>query len=1301
MQGKIIEQWSIQLVVMFLVIVMYLQFRNAAPKSSKHGSTAAPRKFEDSFKFIPLHDQDATRHFEQRGLTPSLRGKVVYYFIQLFLWLWMMISVLCLRLFYYIMIYADLHSKEKSYPKVMQVLQFMYDAEMWLTGISLGLPPTYISVTEVPDVTQLCTINSLSVFCLGLALIYRVVDCPSIFMMKYCWLEDAEYVLISEVNVGEDGNFLFSGINMSNKIQSHCVSVDRDGHSEMRSFYFVGIKYTLTNGSFQPHSCDYVNKEMINKVLFEKGLCESVITQLQREVGQNAFVVNQPAIEHIVMQEAFRPDMIISIVGVANHYMQKVRVFEHRFVYLVVCEAVLLVILVMRVKEKRDAYMNIKRQITVSNNTVLRFCSKVLQRCTVTSLVPSDLIKLELGDLAPCDCILLQGNLVVDESCLTGEAWPVLKTPVDLFDTKNKFVINQSNFLHSGARILEGSCLAYVCRVGGFSAQGQMFRMQICNTNPRCKGHIHNKVFSSLSIGLIIVGIIYLFFLYDARILHTRRLFHSMREMVMLIITYLVPPPVMLFLECYPKWILNKLKKKKITVNSMNRLYQAEGTNVVVFDKVGTLTEAGMSLVKIRPVLNGDFLAAHSFDRMSAQKLSKEIQIAISCCHMAQYSDVGQWCGNSIDVAMAEAIPWVRIDASDFIRKIYNPRISAPIRILRSLPFCQDWLSSAVVIEVVGTFYYVTKGSYERIAAYSSTDSLPSYILETASTYMSNQYYVLGLAIRELPNYTLREVMKAPRASLHRDLTFLGFLLFRNVVKAGAKEVIQKFHGQGFHCIMSTGDHIASAIAIAQKLDLLPAEKHETAKIIVGMVDACGLLWHDLRAKVYLTTHEILALLNENTYLAVTSQAYHMIRNTGVLQPILDRIKVLGRMRCEDKMTHVKDLQSCGFVVAMCGDGWNDYGAMWASHVGIGLASNNVVMRAPIIVSSGAALAEIATIFNYARGLIDLKMHICTSCMYNFVTHVIFGEAHFQNYQFHLSTKLMVGRLLLYPCLSLLCVADQIPFRQTPCKPSPILFFSARFILLMLLYITLYGQLLYFMTHVVLSASKNSIHNNPQTFITIRNILQKRLTPFQWCNYYSLWRQSSYDSAVFLCLDLSNLMLFCSFMYIGIWSCRPRFYHIPYLLIQGGLAGLLYYLVTQGPTTMHCHFLVNCDEKHYWEANNTCMLGPQLLDLFTVIPRDDFMFPSWRTNNHCLPMSDPSDAIMARLRKYDVGSCRGINNCFDPHHQVLILYGVILHNVIGASLCYLVNYFVPKDVSVMQAIVHICRVFKNIRMRIY
>jgi cation-transporting P-type ATPase 13A2 len=72
-------------------------------------------------------------------------------------------------------------------------------------------------------------------------------------------------------------------------------------------------------------------------------------------------------------------------------------------------------------------------------------------------LVPGDIFILDRNMIAPCDSILVSGEILVNESSLTGESLPIPKTsiqdlpPNDIFFYKT----GKSSILYEGTQILK------------------------------------------------------------------------------------------------------------------------------------------------------------------------------------------------------------------------------------------------------------------------------------------------------------------------------------------------------------------------------------------------------------------------------------------------------------------------------------------------------------------------------------------------------------------------------------------------------------------------------------------------------------------------------------------------------------------------------------------------------------------------------------------------------------------------------------------------------------------------------
>ena len=98
-------------------------------------------------------------------------------------------------------------------------------------------------------------------------------------------------------------------------------------------------------------------------------------------------------------------------------------------------------------------------------------------------LVPGDLIAIKNKAKIPCDCILVSGDLLMNEASLTGESIPIPKVPVEEKDEKVSFATDKRNCLFEGTKVLvakpeadKHEVLAIVARTGFISFKGQIFR---------------------------------------------------------------------------------------------------------------------------------------------------------------------------------------------------------------------------------------------------------------------------------------------------------------------------------------------------------------------------------------------------------------------------------------------------------------------------------------------------------------------------------------------------------------------------------------------------------------------------------------------------------------------------------------------------------------------------------------------------------------------------------------------------------------------------------------------------------
>ena len=106
---------------------------------------------------------------------------------------------------------------------------------------------------------------------------------------------------------------------------------------------------------------------------------------------------------------------------------------------------------------------------------------------STAEMVPGDVFQVESGKVAPCDAVILSGNIVADESSLTGEPLPIRKFPLRMDDHSpyNRMGTGKTNTIFAGTTISQAQrdaidpnqrVTALVTQTGTATDKGQLVK---------------------------------------------------------------------------------------------------------------------------------------------------------------------------------------------------------------------------------------------------------------------------------------------------------------------------------------------------------------------------------------------------------------------------------------------------------------------------------------------------------------------------------------------------------------------------------------------------------------------------------------------------------------------------------------------------------------------------------------------------------------------------------------------------------------------------------------------------------
>ncbi|MGI5200666.1 HAD-IC family P-type ATPase [Spirillospora sp. CA-108201] len=494
-------------------------------------------------------------------------------------------------------------------------------------------------------------------------------------------------------------------------------------------------------------------------------------------------------------------------------------------------------------------------------------------RVPADRLVRGDVLVLVAGDAVPADCRIVTANgLEADESSLTGESLPVAK---DTAPTLARHVAEHRCMLYEGTSVAAGDCTAVVVALGDATESGRAMAAALAS-GPSASGvearlKQITEATTPMAVGAA-VGVV------TSGLLRGGPLRRALSEGVNLAVAS-VPEGLPLLVSAAQVAAIRRLAERGIFVRDPRTIETLGRVDALCFDKTGTLTEGRITLARI---------ADHRHDGDAARPDDALRGVLAAALRATPVPGNGRH-SHVTDAAVDEGAARAGVDR-DF---------GGPWKQIDSLPFEPSRAFHATLGSSGGERTVFVKGAPEVVlplCARTPDRELDQRtrrrLRERVERLASGGHRVLAVAEHRRPDggETIGE-------SEVTGMTFLGLLGLADPVRANAAPAVADLRAAGVQIIMLTGDHPATAAAIADQL------AGDGAAVEHRVI----------------TADEIDRL------------------DDDVLSQALVGVDVVARCTPVHKVRVVRALRRGGRIVAMTGDGANDAAGIRLADVGIAL----------------------------------------------------------------------------------------------------------------------------------------------------------------------------------------------------------------------------------------------------------------------------------------------------------------------------------------------------------------------------
>lgn len=541
-----------------------------------------------------------------------------------------------------------------------------------------------------------------------------------------------------------------------------------------------------------------------------------------------------------------------------------------------------------------------------------------------SALVPGDVVLLEAGNVVPADLRIAEAaRLKIDESALTGESVAVEKQtqPLDIAEAP---LGDKLCLAYKGTVVTYGRARGLVVGTGMHSELGKI--ATLLNESGESKTPMQKRL-ANLGKRLAIAALAICVLVFVVGVLRGEPLllmFMTALSLAVAAIPSALPAVVTISLALGA----HKMVKQNALIRRLPAVETLGSVTFICSDKTGTLTQNKMHVTVL--YAGGSLRDAVQGDKQVEPWPTLFCALALN--NDAHLDHQNKARGEPTEAALLHAAQEAGYSKTPLEQK--TPR-------LLELPFDSERKRMTTFHGADEGVIAYTKGSPETIiplcarvlGADGEQDIDRAALLQQAELMAADGLRVLAFACRRWPE--LPDGIHPDE--LESELVFIGFAGLIDPPRGEVKESVAQCISAGITPVMITGDHPATARAIASQLGIL-ADKEGA--------DGDGRVM----------TGAELAQLDQEAFEAE-----------------VEHVRVYARVDPAQKIKIVRALQDRGEVVAMTGDGVNDAPALKAADIGVamGKGGTDVAREAAHMVLLDDNFATIVHAVRHGRRLYD------------------------------------------------------------------------------------------------------------------------------------------------------------------------------------------------------------------------------------------------------------------------------------------------------------------------------------------